>query len=112
LLLRYPHPVGSLPKAILDEASTLFHDTRVEEIDSDAHAPFVMQRVLDRGTLGSVRALLAQYGRDRVRDYLVRGGSERLEPRTSALWMAYFGLTETECTLTSSPPRRSVFWTG
>jgi hypothetical protein len=110
--MSYARPMMGLPKAILDEAGTLFHDTRVEDIDPDAHAPFVMQRVLDRGTLTSVRALLAYYGQDRVREYLVKGGAQRLDPRTTSLWTAYFGLPEVPCTPKYSPPRKSVFWTG
>ncbi len=101
-----------MPKEIADEAVALFHDTRLDEIDLDAHAPFVIQRVLDRGTLRSVRALLAQYGEDRIREFLALGGAKRLDPRTASLWLAYFGLTEAECTPRSSPPRRSVFWTS
>jgi hypothetical protein len=109
--LRYSRRVSALPKAILDESARLFHDTRVEQIDSSAHAQFVIQRVLDRGTLQSVRALLAHYGEARVRDFLTQGGTRTLDPRTVSLWTAYFGLSEAACTTKSSLPRRSVFWT-
>ncbi len=109
---RYASAVAGLPEAIADEAGTLFHDTRLDAIDPDAHAPFVIQRVLDRGTLRSVRALLAYYGERRVRAFLEHGGARKLDPRTAALWMAYFRLSQAECTSQSSLARKSVFWTS
>ena len=53
-----------LPDEVLAEATALFHDVRAEDIDPEVHAPFVIARVLDRGTLRSVKALLRFYGRD------------------------------------------------
>lgn len=107
---RYSLGVGTVPKAISDEAGILFHDTRLADIDVELHAPFIIRRVLDRGTLTSVRALLAHYGEERVRAYLVAGGLARLDRRTASLWRAYFGITEGECTSKSSLPRKSAFW--
>ena len=47
----------SLPAEIQAESVALFHDVRLEDVDPHAHAAFVIARVLDRGTLRSVRAL-------------------------------------------------------
>jgi hypothetical protein len=102
----------SLPEEILDEAASLFHDVRVEEIDPEAHAPFVIARVLDLGTLRSVGALLRCYGRDRIRSFFREGGAERLSRRTVPLWAAFLELAPDECTSRSSPRRSSPFWTA
>jgi hypothetical protein len=102
--------VGQLPPEIQQEASVLFHDVRLCDIDPDAHASFVMERVLDRGSMRSVRALLRAYGEDGVRGFFCAGGAQRVSRRTARLWQNYFGLTDEECTPRSSPRIRSPFW--
>jgi hypothetical protein len=104
--------VMALPDEIVHEAGVLFHDTRVEDIDADAHAEFVVTRVLDRGTICSVRALLHHYGRDRIRRILVDGGIERVSKRTMPLWAVFLQLTPDECAPKRSPRPSSPFWTA
>jgi hypothetical protein len=101
-----------LPREILAEAPVLFHDARTEDVDPEAHAAFVIERVLDRGTLRSVGALLRYYGRDRIRRVLLEGGLARLSPRTVPLWMAFLQLAVGQCTPRSSLRPRSPFWTA
>jgi hypothetical protein len=103
--------VASLPDAIRREARTLFHDVRLEEIDPVDHADFVISRVLDWGTMESVRSVVRLYGLERIRDFFLSGGAARVSARTRALWLPYLGLTERECTPKSSPRIRSQFWT-
>lgn len=100
-----------LPNEILAESEALFPDTRTEDIDPESHAGFVIARVLDRGTVRSVRALLRYYGRDRIRSFLCKGGIERVSRRTVPLWMAFLEIAPDECTPRSSPRRSSPFWT-
>ena len=99
----------SLPNEILDEASVLFHDTRVQDIDPIAHADFVISRVLDRGTLRSVGALLHYYGRERIRSFLREGGTKRVSRRTVPLWAAFLQIAPEECTPRSSLNPSSPF---
>ena len=99
-----------IPEEILAESSLLFDDVRAADIDPVAHASFVIARVLDRGTLRSVAALLRTYGADRIRSFFREGGGLQVSPRTLALWTAHLGLREDECTSESSPRRRSPFW--
>jgi hypothetical protein len=101
-----------LPDEILDEAPVLFHDVRPADIDPERHAPFVIARVLDHGTMRSVTALLRYYGRDRVRRFFCDGGLDRLSRRTVPLWLAFLGLSRDECTPQSSLSRSSPFWTA
>jgi hypothetical protein len=102
----------SLPSEILDEASALFHDVRADDIDPQRHAAFVIARVLDRGTMRSVGALLRHYGRDRIRTFFREGGGERLSQRTVPLWMAFLELTPDECIPRFSRKRSASFWSG
>ncbi|MGH9380044.1 MAG: DUF6922 domain-containing protein [Thermoanaerobaculia bacterium] len=101
-----------LPSEILAESTTLFHDVRPGDIDPETHAPFVIERVLERGTLHSVGALLRFYGRKRIRDFFRDGGAFRLSPRTVPLWLAYLKLRPEECTPKSSLRRSSPFWSA
>lgn len=101
-----------LPDEILDESSVLFHDVRPEDIDAEAHAAFVIARVLDHGTLRSVRALLRYYGRDRIRRFFREGGADRVSLRTVPLWLAFLDLAPDECTAKPSRRRSLPFWTA
>lgn len=101
-----------LPGEILAEATTLFHDVRAEDVDPQAHAEFVIARVLDRGTMASVAALLRFYGRDRVRSFFTEGGAERVSRRTLPLWTSFLALAPGECTTRSSPRPSSPYWTA
>ena len=99
-----------LPDEILAEAAVLFHDERPEDVDPEDHAAFVIARVLDRGTVRSVGALLRHYGRDRIRSFFREGGAARVAPRTVPLWAAYLDLAPDECVPRSSPPRSTPSW--
>lgn len=102
----------SLPRELLDEGAVLFGDVCPEAIDAEAHAAFVIARVLDLGTVRSVRALLRHDGPDRLRTVFREGGAHRVSRRTVPLWTAFLDLTADECTPRSSPRRSSPFWTA
>jgi hypothetical protein len=102
--------VPGLPPEILDEAPVLFEDVRLGDVDPEAHAAFVIARVLDRGTMRSVAALVRYYGRERIADFFREGGARQVSPRTVPLWAAHLKLSEGECTRKSSPQSRSPFW--
>jgi hypothetical protein len=104
--------VRPIESEILNEAGTLFDDVRPEELDAEVHAAFVISRVLERGTLRSVAALVRAYGLDRIRSFLREGGAFQISRRTLALWTAFLDLTEGECISKSSPRTRSPFWTN
>jgi hypothetical protein len=102
--------VATLPEEIVAEAQVLFRDTRLDAIDPDEHASFVIARVLDLGTMSSVSALVRTYGLERLRSFFRGGGLQRVSVRTGRLWQAYLGLEEGECTPRSSLRIRSPFW--
>jgi hypothetical protein len=101
--------VLELPNEIRREAQTLFHDVRLDALDAEEHADFIIARVLDRGTMRSVRALLQSYGEPRVRRFLIERG-DRVSPQTRALWCNHFGLDAQQCTSRSSPRISSPFF--
>ena len=99
-----------VPPEILAESAALFDDVRPEDLDPEVHASFVIARVLDRGTLRSVAALVRAHGPERIRAFFTRGGALQVSRRTLALWRAFLGPSEEECTSRSSPRIRSPFW--
>jgi hypothetical protein len=102
----------TLPRDVLEEAAVSFRDVRPEDVDSEAHAAFVIARVLDFGTVRSVRALLRHYGPDRMRAFFREGGVDRVSGRTVPLWAAFLDLATDECTPKSSPRRSTPFRTA
>jgi len=108
---RYDVRLMELPSEVVAEAQVLFEDVRLQDVDPVSHADFVIARVLERGTSRSVRALVMCYGESRIRSFFANGGVLQVSRRTAALWLAYFGLSEEECTSRSSPRTRSPFWT-
>jgi hypothetical protein len=84
------------------EFRPLFWDVRPEEIDPDAHAPFVLERLLEYGSLAAVRWTLRAYGRDRIADFLRGRGRRTLSRKTLAFWTLILGLEGEECFQTSS----------
>ncbi len=56
----------SAKECIQEFTPNLFWDTRLESIDLEANAPYVVQRVLEYGQLGDWQLLVAYYGLDRI----------------------------------------------
>ena len=56
------------------EFHDLFWDCRPETLDTDRHAPFILERLLEYGSLAAVRWALDTYGPERLKTFL-RAGS-------------------------------------
>ena len=72
----------------------LFWDADPVQVDPEAHAGFLIPRIMDRGTMADVEAAWAAYGPDRVRETLLRARS--LHKKTIAFFAAQFGLTPSD----------------
>jgi uncharacterized protein DUF6922 len=88
----------------------LFWDCRPESIDSDAHAPLVLERVLEYGSLASVRWALDMYGSDRIRQFLRTRGARTLSRKTLSFWTVLLDLEDEACFEASSLRRSRPFW--
>ena len=100
-----------LPEEILSDAG-LFWDAKPGAIDTEAHAPYVIGRVLALGTMPQVRALLRLYGRDRLRSFFLAGGLRHVDRRTASFWLLMLDLTREECERRSSAPLSQTSWNG
>ena len=65
----------------------LFWDVRKEDIDLDAHAQYVIQRVLEYGLLGDWNLIKSYYGLPNRRD---RKGIEELGTPCAGIHCRYF----------------------
>jgi len=74
--------------------SSLFWDTNAHDIDTDRNARFIIERVISRGTLQDWKTLLAFYGKDRVRQEVVRIRS--LDPKSLCYLGVFFELEESD----------------
>jgi hypothetical protein len=88
----------------------LFWDCRPESIDPDIHGPFVLERVLEYGSLASVRWALGAYGPDRIREFLRTRGARTLSRKTLSFWTLLLDLEGEVCFETSSLRRSRPFW--
>jgi hypothetical protein len=84
----------------------LFWDCRPASIDLDDHAPLILERVLEYGSLASVRWALDVYGPDRIRDFLRARGARTLSRKTLSFWTVLLDL-EGEARFEPSSLRRS-----
>lgn len=75
------------------EVTRLLWDVDPSAIDLVAHADFVIERVMGRGSLAAMRWLRQTYDRDLLAGFLLRKG-DRLSPRDRAYWRLVCGLPE------------------
>jgi hypothetical protein len=88
----------------------LFWDHPLGSIDTEAHAFFVLERVLEYGSLEAARWALATYGSRRLEEFLRRRGVRVLSRKTLSLWTVLLGLEGEECFATSSLSRSRPSW--
>lgn len=89
----------------------LFWDCRPEALDCEAHAPFILERVLEYGSLAAVRWALDTYGDDRIKAFLRDRGRRTLSRKTLSFWTILLDLEGEPCFERSSLERNRPFWT-
>jgi hypothetical protein len=84
----------------------IFWDVDFDALDLEIHADGILARVLERGRLEDVHAILDLYGEARIFDFFRRAGGPDMSDRTRAFWRAFFHAEGSEW---PSPPawRRS-----
>lgn len=92
------------------ELHRLFWDCRPETIDSETHAPFVLGRILEYGSLAAVRWALQAYGVERIKEFLRERGLRTLSRKTLSFWTLLLGLEDEACFERSSLNRSRPFW--
>lgn len=88
----------------------LFWDCRPEDLDCEVNASFILERVLEYGTLAGARWALATYGADRLAVFLRTRGTRTLSRKTLAFWTLMLGLEDEACFEKSSLSHSRPFW--
>lgn len=95
---------------IPSEFHRLFWDCQPDHLEPEAHAPFVLERVLEYGSLGAIRWAMEVYGLERIREFLMNRGRRTLSRKTLAFWVLILGLDSEPCFEKSSLRRSRPFW--
>lgn len=72
--------------------------------------PFVLERILEYGSLAAVRWALNTYGIGRVKEFLRNRGVRTLSRKTLSFWTLLLDLEGEECFERSSLNRNRPFW--
>ena len=75
LVLRYP---------------SIFWDIEADAVDQDKHVDFVIERVLELGSLASVKDLMLVFSSDRIVEVIRR--SRRISRKTARFWAIRLGI--------------------
>ena len=96
----------TLPPSLLP----LLWDCRPDCIDVETHAPLIIERTLEYGSLAAVRWAVATYGPERIKGFLRDLGVRTLSRKTLRFWTMLLGIEDEACFETSSLARRRAFW--
>jgi hypothetical protein len=88
----------------------LFWDCRPEALDAETHAAFILERVLEYGSLAGVRWAMDRYGPDRVKGFLRGRGARTLSRKTLSFWTMLLGIEGEACFERSSLARSRASW--
>ena len=88
----------------------LFWDCRPETLDAETHAPFILERLFEYGSLAGVRWAIETYGPDRVKAFLRGRGARTLSRKTLSFWTMLLGIEGEACFEKSSLARSRAFW--
>ncbi len=92
------------------EFHDLFWDCRPETLDLDRHAPFILERLLEYGSLASARWALDTYGTEELKTFLRERGVRTLSRKTLSFWTLLLGLEGEPCFDRSSLERSRPYW--
>lgn len=78
-------------QTFLDQLSThLFWDVNRDSVDAEAHADYLIWRIMERGTQADVRSAWVYYGEGRIRQALMEAPS--LTAKTMSFFANQFAL--------------------
>lgn len=90
-----PHVQASQSQGVT-QLRRLFWDHHLVASDFDKHPVWVIERVLEYGSLEDVRVLMSVYGKQRFLE--LTASAKRVSPRTAALWRSLLEQEGIPCT--------------
>jgi len=101
---------AALPVSLANDATFLFPEVDVRELDIHEDWKYILGRVLEYGTLESVRWAVGTYGTARVREFVLGRGLQVLSRKTVNYWALVLGLQDEECIQRFLKGPRNPFW--
>lgn len=90
---------------------SLFWDVEPRGLDSERHATFIIERVLEEGGSEAIGLLLRAYARDAIVSVVC--SSRRLSRRTASFWRVYLDIQEPiACLQAPSTDPLARLWTA
>ncbi|MCG8608033.1 hypothetical protein MJD09_23995 [bacterium] len=80
------------------------------KLDTETRPEYVIERILEYGTLEGVIWLRRNVGDEKIADFVTGLGRKRLFIRTLNFWQKIFRVPEHKCMTISSMKNRSPFW--
>lgn len=99
-----------LPECLARDSTFLFPEVDIHHLNVLEDWRYILGRVLEYGTLDSVRWAMETYGRDRIREFILGRGLRILSRKTVNYWALILGLQEEECIRRFLTGPRNPFW--
>ncbi len=89
----------------------VFWEVDAKKLDTEENPEFIMERILEYGTLESVTWLRKTLGDEELKQYIKsQTARRRLSTKTLNFWQVILKLKAEECMSISSMKNRSPFW--
>ncbi|MFQ5648730.1 MAG: hypothetical protein ACE5IY_02200 [bacterium] len=92
------------------EYHKFFWEVKAEMLDTEEYPEYIIERILEHGTLESVKWLRSTIGDERIRSFVKTRGDRSLSSMTFNFWQLILKLSPEECTRMSSTRRKYSFW--
>lgn len=99
--------MAKVPKKFHD----VFWEVNADELDTEKSPEFIMERILNYGTLEGVKWLRETFGDEKLKEFITsEKGRRRLTTRTLNFWQVILKVEPEKCMSVSSMKNRSPFW--
>lgn len=92
------------------EFHNFFWEVDAEKLDSDEYPEFIMERILDYGTLEGVSWVRKTFGDERIREFIKGRAQRSLSSKALNFWQKILNLNPEECTSKFSTRNKFSFW--
>jgi len=77
-------------RQLVSKYPLIFWDVESQAVEDGRHADFIIERMLEAGTLAGVRDLLSMFAPGRIAEVIKH--SRRISVRTAKFWQVYLGI--------------------
>ncbi len=98
--------MAKVPKEFHD----VFWEIEPEKLDTEENPEYIMERILEYGTLEGAKWVRRTFGDERIKEFIKGAGRRRLSTLTLNFWQKILKLKPEECMSIPSMKNRSPFW--